>query len=62
MPTEVNDVSGDQPDIGRELAELHDRWAERCKVTHWEDLLRLRKRRRRRADHGAAADTDWLGS
>ena len=43
--TEVNDVSNDHPDIVRELAELYDKWAERCEVTPWEDLLKLREKR-----------------
>ena len=45
--TELNDISGDHPDIVRELDALYGAWAERCTVTPWEELLKLRKERRR---------------
>jgi arylsulfatase A-like enzyme len=42
--TELCDISGERPDIVRELSELYMQWAERCSVTPWEDIQKLRKK------------------
>ena len=41
--TEVYDVSDDFPEIVRELSKLYEQWAERCKVTPWDEVLEHRK-------------------
>ena len=40
--TELNDVSGDFPDIVIELSALYDQWAEMVGVHSWSDILKLR--------------------
>ena len=44
--TEMHDLSGAHPEIVAELSALYERWAERCGVMPWEELLALRARRR----------------
>ena len=43
--TEVNDVSADHPNIVRELRGLYGKWANRCEVTSWQNLCKLRENR-----------------
>lgn len=43
--TELNDVSGVHQDIVQDLSRFYDRWAERCNVTPWQNLLEHRKKR-----------------
>ncbi len=45
--TEFEDLSKAHPEIVQELTALYDAWAKKCNVTPWEEILRLRKRRRR---------------
>jgi len=41
--TELNDLSDQYPDVVQELSDLHDVWADRCKVMPWNELQRLRR-------------------
>ncbi|NOY83022.1 MAG: arylsulfatase [Kiritimatiellaeota bacterium] len=43
--SELDDLAGRHPDIVRELTALYDRWATRCKVMPWEQLLEMRRAR-----------------
>jgi len=42
--TEVNDLASRHPDIVRDLSGLYAKWAERCQVMPWEELVRRRQR------------------
>jgi arylsulfatase A-like enzyme len=42
--TELNDLSGQHPEIAAEMSALYDAWARRCHVMPWADLLALRRR------------------
>ncbi|MFO7697071.1 MAG: arylsulfatase [Anaerolineae bacterium] len=44
--TEMHDLAGAHPEIVSELSALYDRWAARCGVMPWDELLSLRARRR----------------
>jgi arylsulfatase len=41
--TELNDLSQDYPDVVDELSALYDKWASRCSVMEWSELLELRR-------------------
>ncbi|PCJ60883.1 MAG: arylsulfatase [Planctomycetota bacterium] len=41
--TELNNVSKDFPDVVNELTALYEKWAEKCEVKPWEELLELRR-------------------
>ncbi len=41
--TETHDLAGEQPQLVRELASLHDAWAARCGVVPWGELLAMRE-------------------
>lgn len=45
--TETEDLAARNPDIVTELSELWNHWAARCSVMPWENLLQLRKERKR---------------
>ena len=40
--TEVDDLAAEHPALVEELADLYNRWAERCNVMPWDELLELR--------------------
>ncbi len=56
--TELNDISCENPDKVRELTKRYNKWAERCEVTPWENLLSLRKEKKHHAEQVAAAIPD----
>jgi len=45
--TEIHDIAGDYPEIVKELSELYEQWAARCQVVPWDEILELRKRKRK---------------
>ena len=44
--TEINDLSGEYPDLVKELSSLYQGWAERCLVEPWREILERRRQRR----------------
>ncbi|NOX97135.1 MAG: sulfatase-like hydrolase/transferase [Nitrospirae bacterium] len=43
--TETKNIAADHPGIVKELADLYEQWARRCKVMPWDKLLELRKQK-----------------
>jgi len=46
--SELNDLAAKYPAIVNELSAAYNRWAERCHVEPWDELMRLRRKQRRR--------------
>lgn len=46
--SEMKDVSGDHPELVRELVGLYNRWAERCGVIPWDVITKRRKKKARK--------------
>ena len=42
--TELNDVSGEHPELVQELSRLYEAWAKRCNVMPWAELQEMRRK------------------